>query len=131
MIPSDCHHNKCSKIDCEPLRIALGSTIGLTNSSGSIATSYTYDPFGYVTAGRSASANPYHFTGRENDGTGLYFNRARYYSPSFQRFISQDPIGFRGVDTNLYGYAYDNPVGIIDSFGFAGGAGQCSRVNRA
>jgi RHS repeat-associated protein len=29
---------------------------------------------------------------RENDGTGLYYYRARYYSPELQRFISQDPI---------------------------------------
>jgi len=36
------------------------------------------------------------FTGRENDGTGLYFYRARYYNPTFQRFIAQDPIGFGG-----------------------------------
>ena len=39
-----------------------------------------------------SNANPYQFTGRENDGTGLYFYRARYYSPTFQRFIAQDPL---------------------------------------
>jgi RHS repeat-associated protein len=36
-------------------------------------------------------------TGRENDGTGVYFYRARYYSATFQRFIAQDPIGFAGT----------------------------------
>ena len=72
---------------------ALGSTIGLTNSSGAIATSYTYDPFGNVTDSGSANANPYQFTGRENDGTGLYFYRARYYSPTLQRFVSQTRSG--------------------------------------
>ncbi len=50
---------------------ALGSTVGLMNSAGGIDTSYTYQPFGAATV-NGTSANPYHFTGRENDGTGLY-----------------------------------------------------------
>jgi len=93
---------------------ALGSTIGLTNSSGAIATSYAYDPFGNVTAGGSANANSYQFTGRENDGTGTYYYRARYYNPTFQRFVSQDPIGFTGGDANLYRYVSDNPITLAE-----------------
>jgi hypothetical protein len=49
---------------------ALGSTIGLVNSSGSIVSSYTYQPFGKSTASGSATT-AFQFTGRENDGTGL------------------------------------------------------------
>jgi RHS repeat-associated protein len=96
---------------------ALGSTIALANSAGAIATQYTYEPFGNVTASGQTSANPYQFTGRENDATGLYFYRARYYSPTFQRFIAQDPIGFRGGDANLYGYIRQNPTSTVDPFG--------------
>ncbi|MGH7840872.1 MAG: RHS repeat-associated core domain-containing protein [Candidatus Binataceae bacterium] len=96
---------------------ALGSTLGLTNSSGSIATSYTYDPFGNVSASGTANANPYQFTGRENDATGLYFHRARYYSPTYQRFIAQDPIGFSGGDLNLYAFVQNQPTSHIDSQG--------------
>ncbi len=96
---------------------ALGSTIGLVNAGGSIATSYTYDPFGATTVGGSANANPYQFTGRENDGTGLYFYRARYYSPTFQRFASQDPIGFAARDFNIYRYVGDDPTNFTDWFG--------------
>ncbi|MGE5894357.1 MAG: RHS repeat-associated core domain-containing protein [bacterium] len=55
-------------------------------------TQYTYDPFGNVTISGEASDNPFQYTGRENDGTGLYYYRARYYSPDMQRFISEDPI---------------------------------------
>ena len=62
-------------------------------------------------------ATPYQFTGRENDGAGLYFYRARYYSPTFQRFVAQDPLDFRGDDTNLYRYVLDSPVDFIDPFG--------------
>ena len=83
-----------SSVTSTLLADALGSTIGLVGSSGSIATSYTYQPFGATTAGGAGNTNPYQFTGRENDGTGLYFYRARYYSPTFQRFIAQDPLDF-------------------------------------
>src|SRR4029079_7857751 len=66
---------------------ALGSTLGLTNASGSLSTQYTYEPFGQATASGAASSNSSQFTGRENDGTGLQFYRSRYYSPTLQRFI--------------------------------------------
>jgi len=107
---------------------ALGSPLALTNSSGAITTSYTYEPFGKVSVTNPPllNPNPYQFTGRENDGTGLYFYRARYYSPTFQRFIAQDPIGFTGGDVNLYGYSTEDPVDNVDSSGLCsdpGGSG--------
>ena len=73
----------------------LGSVIALADDNGAIRTTYAYDPFGNVTVTGEASDNPFQYTGRENDGTGLYYYRARYYSPELQRFISQDPIGLR------------------------------------
>jgi len=106
---------------------ALGSTVGLVGSSGTIATNYTYQPFGGTTAGGSANGSSYQFTGRENDGTGLYFYRARYYSPTFQRFIAQDPIGLGGGDRNPYGYALDDPTTLEDALGttvFSTGGGK-------
>jgi RHS repeat-associated protein len=96
---------------------ALGSTVGLVGSGGSIATNYMYQPFGATTSGGAANGNSYEFTGRENDGTGLYFYRARYYSPSFQRFIAQDPIGFSGGDANVYAYVGNNPLILLDPTG--------------
>jgi len=99
------------------LQDALGSTIGLVGSGQSIATNYTYQPFGATTAAGTANGNSYQFTGRENDGTGLYFYRARYYQPTFQRFVSQDPLGFLGGDPNLYAYVRANPVSGVDPFG--------------
>jgi RHS repeat-associated protein len=97
---------------------ALGSTIGLvTSNNGPIATNYTYQPFGATTSGGAANGSAYQFTGRENDGTGLYFYRARYYSPAFQRFVAQDPIGFRGGDANVYGYAFNSPSNLVDPNG--------------
>ncbi len=93
----------------------LGSTVALTDSTGAIQTQYTYEPFGNTTASSSPSTNPYQFTGRENDATGLYFYRARYYSPVFGRFLSQDPIGCPRK-TNLYAYVGDAPTRFVDPF---------------
>jgi RHS repeat-associated protein len=105
---------------------ALGSSIALTDSNGSINTSYTYEPFGNTTVAGS-NGNPYQFTGRENDATGLYFYRARYYSPTLQRFIAQDPIGFAGGDPNLYGYVQNGPVSNTDQYGLETGAVSVGR----
>ena len=96
---------------------ALGSTIALADGSGSIQTSYTYEAFGVSTTTGALSANPYGYTGRESDGTGLYYYRARYYQPGLQRFISEDPIGFGGGDWKLYAYVRNSPTTLIDPTG--------------
>jgi RHS repeat-associated protein len=96
---------------------ALGSTVALVDGSGALQTQYTYEPFGATTVSGVASTNPAQFTGRENDGTGLYYYRARYFDPRLQRFISDDPIGFGGGDVNLHAYVGNNPTGYRDPSG--------------
>jgi len=91
--------------------------LGLAGSTGNIVTQYTYDPFGNTTSSGAASSNTSQYTGRENDGNGLYYYRARYYSPSLHRFISQDPIGFVGGNTNLYAYVGNSPTNLTDASG--------------
>lgn len=98
-------------------RDALGTTLLLTDETGTVKTTYTYTPFGETTVTGSASTNPFQYAGRENDGNSLYYYRARYYSPQFERFISEDPIGFAGGDTNLYRYVDNNPLNFVDPSG--------------
>ena len=107
-----------------PLRDVLGSHISVSDSAGTLAGDYAYEPFGHFAANGAptTSTSSTHYAGRENDGTGLQFNRARYYSPALQRFISEDPIGLRG-GMNLYAYAGNNPVGYTDPFGTNPAAG--------
>ena len=51
--------------------LRLGSTLGLTDSSGTLLTEYTYEPFGNTNVSGAPNANPFQYTARENDGTGL------------------------------------------------------------
>jgi RHS repeat-associated protein len=84
-----------------------------------VQTSYTFAPFGATTSTGQTNTNPFKFTGREDDGTGLYYYRARYYHPGLQRFVSEDPIGFAGGDWNLYAYVRNGLVRYRDPFGLA------------
>jgi RHS repeat-associated protein len=96
----------------------LGSTRQLTNPSGAVTDSYTYDSFGNLIASSGAAANAYGFTGQQQFGEadGSVFLRARYYDPRVGRFISKDLIGYKG-GLNLYRYVENNPVNLIDSLG--------------
>ena len=72
---------------------ALGSAVALADSAKVIQTQYTYEPYGKATVTGQSSTNPFQFTRRENDSTGLFYYRARYTSPNLERFISEDAAG--------------------------------------
>ncbi len=111
---------------------ALGSTLALTDGTSAVTTSYTYEPFGQTMPSGTPSANAFQYTGRENDGAALYYYRARYYSPKFHRFLSEDPIRLLG-GLNFYTYAADDPIGGRDPLGLCndpGGLGLRYCMNR-
>ncbi|WP_162125793.1 RHS repeat-associated core domain-containing protein [Pseudoxanthomonas wuyuanensis] len=95
---------------------ALGSTRALTNSSGTVVQRYDYTPYGQSTQTSVIFNNPYLYTGRELDKSGLYYYRARYYSASMGRFVSEDPIGISG-GLNTYSYVNQSPLDGVDPFG--------------
>lgn len=52
-------------------------------------------------------------------GRPVVISRARYYDPKVGRFVTKDPIGFKGKDYNLYGYTHNNPINYTDPSGLA------------
>jgi RHS repeat-associated protein len=100
---------------------ALGSIMGLASSTGTVPTSYTYEPYGKTTVSGTSSASFFGFTGRENDSTGtlsLYNYRFRPYSPGLGRFISEDPLRLPvRPDSNPYVYVGNSPVAFVDPIG--------------
>jgi RHS repeat-associated protein len=95
----------------------LTSTVALTGHNGGTTQSTSFGAFGTVLGTAGSSANRLKYTGREDDGTGLYYYRARYYDPKIGRFISEDPVGFGAGDVNFYAYVGNNPVNGNDLTG--------------
>jgi RHS repeat-associated protein len=55
--------------------------------------------------------------GRHKDiETGLYYYRARYYSPTLGRFLQTDPIRWCS-DLNHYAYVHSDSVNATDPLG--------------
>lgn len=52
--------------------------------------------------------------------TAVSYFGVRDYDPSIGRWLSKDPIGFKGGDTNLYGYVLNDPINLIDPMGLWG-----------
>ncbi len=50
--------------------------------------------------------------------SGLVLLTHRYYDPRLGRFVTRDPIGYKG-GTNLYGFAGNNPVNESDPSGYS------------
>ena len=52
--------------------------------------------------------------------TELSYYRARYYDPSAGRFLNEDPLRYKGRDTNFYRYVWNRPSNLIDPRGLLG-----------
>lgn len=101
----------------------LGTPRAVTDWTGKIIWSATYDPFGAATVNADPDGNGQSFTmnlrfpGQYFDAeTGLHYNYFRDYDPATGRYIESDPIGLVG-GMNTYAYLRGNPLGGIDPFG--------------
>ena len=100
----------------------LGSTRQLTDAAGQTTDTYVYDAYGSPVQSTGTTVNPFRYVGRVgyfSDAELLqYYIRARHYSPDLARWLSVDPIGYRG-GINLYGYVGSSPVSRNDWSGLA------------
>ncbi len=98
----------------------LGSTSIITDEAGNVVQETKYTPFGTVWE-TSADLTDRTYTGqRKDDSTGLMYYGARYYDPSFGRFISCDSIVQAPYDPqslNRYTYVRNNPINLVDPSG--------------
>ena len=105
-----------------PRRVSITLTVlarsrPWSNAAGALAQTYSFDSFGKQTATSGSLTNSFQYTGRESDPeTGLYYYRARYYDPASARFLSEDPIGFKG-GMDFYSYVHNTAINVADSFG--------------
>ncbi len=93
------------------LQDANWNVIAISTPDCQIQERYTYTAYGTAevrdadfapTAAASAYAWPYTYTGRRLDAeTGLMYYRNRMYHPELGRFVSRDPVGYRGRDFNI------------------------------
>jgi RHS repeat-associated protein len=106
----------------------LGSPVSMFDSQGRQAWAARLDIYGKprMLAG-NRGACPFRFPGQyEDEETGLYYNRFRYYDPDSGQYVSQDPIHLRG-GLALYAYVTD-PLTFSDPLGLA--ATYCGKTKR-
>lgn len=102
-----------------------GSTVALTDMDGNVTDRFQYGPYGELVYRTGSTETPLLYNGKYGvmtDGNGLYYMRARYYSPELKRFINQDVIQgsiLDGRSLNRYAYVNGNPVSYIDPFGLS------------
>jgi RHS repeat-associated protein len=100
----------------------LGSAQLLTDESGNVTDSYCNTAYGQPvdTGAANPTINPFQFVGQAgyylDANTGNYYVRARTYSPTIARWLSEDPIGHNG-GINLYVYISNVPLADRDPEG--------------
>jgi RHS repeat-associated protein len=93
-------------------------------ANGQIAQRMDYDEFGRIVADTNPGFQPFGFAGGLYDRhTGLVRFGFRDYDPETGRWTAKDPIGFASGDGNLYAYARNDPVNLIDPIGLQSGTG--------
>ena len=103
----------------------LGTPTQAYDSKGELVWEMLLDVYGKVEKCHGdRTLVPFRYQGQyEDEETGLYYNRFRYYSPDMGMYISSDPIGLAGNNPTLYGYVLDVNT-WLDVWGLYNGEGE-------
>jgi len=98
--------------------------VRMVDDTGAVANSYAYDEWGNLLSKSETVANPIRYAGEyQDDESGYYYLRARYYDPVYSRFVSRDTDEGKitnPLSLNLYAYCEENPVMGVDPTGHSG-----------
>ena len=100
----------------------LGSPVLVVRAyDGEVVQQLTYNALGKATTNTNPNFQPFGYAGGlyDNDTKLVNFG-ARDYDTETGRWLTKDPIGFSGGDSNLYGYVLNDPVNMIDPSGLEG-----------
>jgi RHS repeat-associated protein len=103
----------------EPWRFYLNDPLTgyperLLDGAGEVISELRHSPWGRLETTSTKDTTPLRFAGQyEDEETGLFYNRHRFYDPDIGRYLTPDPLGLEG-GLSPYAYAANQPQAFFD-----------------